>query len=91
MVVGLVLLVVVLAFGLWYTRSSEGFTTARVMEGFNQDQIKAACKTIDEQIQNYKKELEKPPATEEMKKLHNDLKTAITQMETSKKQYGCPA
>ena len=88
-VVGVVLLVAALAFGLWYTRPTENFTNVRIMEGFNQEQKNAACKTLDEQIQLYRAELQKPPASEEMKKLHDQMSGSIKQLDDAKKQYGC--
>lgn len=89
-VVGAVLLVVVLAFGLIYTRRSEGFANKKFMEGFNQEQVNAACKTLDEQLAVYKAELAKPVKDEETKKLHEQLRESQVQMENVKKQYGCP-
>ena len=89
MVVGIVLLVAVLAFGLWYTRPSEAFTNMARIEGFNQDQMKAACKSIDDQLKVYEAELAKPPTNDEMKKLQDSIRDSMKQMQNIKQQYGC--
>ena len=89
MVIGVVLLVVVLAFGLWYTRPSEAFTNMARIEGFNQDQMKAACKSIEDQVKVYEAELAKPITTDDEKKLHDSIRDSMKQMENIKQQYGC--
>ncbi len=90
MVIGAVLLVAVLAFGLYYTRRSEGFKNNNRVEGFYQEQVNAACKQLDDQIALYKIEVGKPVTTEEGKKLQDQIRESLTKVEGVKKQYGCP-
>lgn len=89
MVIGLVLLVVVLAFGLFYTRPTEAFTNMARIEGFNQEQMNASCKTIEDQLKVYAAELQKTPINEEETKLQAQIRDSMKQMENIKQQYGC--
>jgi flagellar motility protein MotE (MotC chaperone) len=89
MVIGIVLLVAVLAFGLYYTRPTEAFTNMARIEGFNQEQMNASCKTIEDQLKVYKAELQKTPINDGKKKLQDNIRESMKQMENIKQQYGC--